>query len=372
MNIKGKFFVQHRILIFAEHKRNGSSHKSQRKQCRQRSHGKLHGAYFGGKLPQQKQVLTFVNTVSPAPDIADNPRRNTDIKQIDCEHQQHQKDKGFPRTGKMAEPAPEHQNKCHGRRKKNFLKLLVPFPDFLILTLCIHQSLNAHFSELPPAPKQGNQIAAPVAQSRHQNRSPMKTYVQTIIHSYHGKHYRHQNLLQQYAENDAAKKGNTPKKHIFPHIKSGNHFLFHSQKQVNAELPASFFQHEPHHIMYQPRHNQYDEKGGKPYHHFHHAFRFKMLVQFILKYQAVESIHERRYHRHGQHINRVIPHGTLHIAETEFSQHGITHLPSETEHPEFSAEKFFPFSPLLQAHGKSSRPLKIKFCRNNWRKKRRG
>lgn len=162
----------------------------------------------------------------------------------------------------------------------------MPFPDFLILPLRVHQTMNVHFPEPAPAPKKRQQITACIAKHRHQDGSPVKGNMQMVFHPHHGKHHREQKLLKHHAQQTAKQKRHTAQKNIFPDIQSGYGFLPHPQQQINAKLRTSLLQHEPNHVVDQPRHDQYDKKCGESDHHSHdiHILQHIDLVcQFVLK-----------------------------------------------------------------------------------------
>ena len=111
LHIEGKLPVQHRILVVTEHQREGSPQQSQRKQGRQRPHGKLHRPHLGGKLPEQEQILSFVDRRPAFSDIADDKSRQSQIEKIDRNYQTNQKVHHLLRARKPPEHLPEQKNK---------------------------------------------------------------------------------------------------------------------------------------------------------------------------------------------------------------------------------------------------------------------
>ncbi len=111
LHIEGKLPVQHRILVVTEHQREGSPQQGQRKQGRQRPHGKLHRPHLGGKLPEQEQILSFVDRRPAFSDIADDKSRQSQIEKIDRNYQTNQKVHHLLCARQPSEHLPEQKNK---------------------------------------------------------------------------------------------------------------------------------------------------------------------------------------------------------------------------------------------------------------------
>ena len=80
--------------------------------------------------------------------------------------------------------------------RKKLLSVLILFPDLLIAALRVHKRLNIHLLKLPLTAKKRQQITAAKADRRHQHSPAVRRNRKPILHLHHGKHDRHQYLLQ--------------------------------------------------------------------------------------------------------------------------------------------------------------------------------
>ncbi len=196
LHIKGKFPVQHRILVITEHQRKRCSQQGKRKQRRQCPHGKLHRPHLRSKLPQQKQILPSIDRCPAPAHITDDPGRQTQIEKINRDHQPHHKHRRLHCVSQSSEQLPEQQDKNNRKRKQNLFGSFELLFDLLIASSGAHKRLNIHLLKLPPAAKKRQQITAAVTTQRHKQCPAVRHDPQMILHPHHGAHHRHQNLLQ--------------------------------------------------------------------------------------------------------------------------------------------------------------------------------
>ena len=149
------------------------------------------------------------------------------------------------------------------------------FFDLLVLTRCIHQTVNIHFFQFSSASKQCQQITARIAGCGHYETTAVKFNIDSIIGEYHAVENGHQNLLYQHTKDNPCQKCPCAKQRALAHIQLCNLAFLHAKQQINAKLPASLFQNKPYHIVNQPCDNQHDKKRRKSQHDLQDAHLLK-------------------------------------------------------------------------------------------------
>ena len=127
-----------------------------------------------------------------------------------------------------------------------------------------------------------------------------------IVHLHYAVKHTEQNLLKQHSQENSGQKGSRAKQRIFPHIQPGNLLFFHTDQQIDSKLFSAFFQHKAHHVVYQPRDNQQNEKSSNSHHHRDDACHLKHPLNILRKNQSVKGKHQSCNKRHGKKIDQVV------------------------------------------------------------------
>ena len=113
-------------------------------------------------------------------------------------------------------------------------------------------------------------------------------------------------LLQENPGDQSDEKCSGSQYHSFFQKEVGDLLFMESEQQIGCKFSASFFSHEPHHIMDQPDDNDYDKKCNKTDQHCKHSRFCTDLLDILGKDHGVECKHQggNEYHRHE--INKIV------------------------------------------------------------------